>query len=130
MSRKVIATNKAPQAIGPYSQAIQAGQFLFVSGQVALDPATGEVRPGNAEKQTGFVMENIKAILEEAGCSLEAVVKCTIYLKDLGDFATVNQVYGSFFKQAPPARATVQVSGLPKGVDVEIDAIVCLEQSG
>lgn len=128
MSRKVIATNKAPQAIGPYSQAIQAGQFLFVSGQVALDLATGEVRSGDAEKQTGFVMENIKAILEEAGSSLGAVVKCTIYLKDLGDFATVNEVYGSFFKQAPPARATVQVSGLPKGVDVEIDAIAWLDQ--
>ncbi len=127
MPKKVISTEKAPRAIGPYSQAIQVDKQLFVSGQIALDPATGEVQLGNVESQTHLVMQNLKAILTASGGSLDSVVKCTIYLKDLGNFAAVNEVYGSYFKTAPPARATVEVSGLPKDVDVEIDAIAFLE---
>lgn len=126
MSKKVISTSRAPQAIGPYSQAIQTGSWLFVSGQIALDAPTGEVVAGDVQAQTNLVMENIKAILETAGGSLDAMVKCTLYLKDLSDFAKVNEVYGSYFSEAPPARATVQVAGLPKDVDVEIDAIAYL----
>ncbi len=127
MPKKVISTDKAPQAIGPYSQAIQVAEQLFVSGQIALDPATGEVQKGDVESQTHLVMQNLKAILTASGGSLESVVKCTIYLKDLGNFAAVNEVYGSYFKTAPPARATVEVSGLPKDVDVEIDAVAFLD---
>lgn len=128
MSQKVISTLQAPQAIGPYSQAIQAGEFLFISGQIALDPATGEVVTGDVKAQAKQVMENIKAILNAAQTTLSSIVKCTIYLKSLNDFQKVNEVYGSFFNEAPPARATVEVSGLPKGVDVEIDAIAHLEK--
>lgn len=127
MPKKVISTEKAPQAIGPYSQAIQVDKQLFISGQIALDPATGEVQLGDIESQTHRVMQNLKAILEAAGGSLDSIVKCTIYLKDLGNFAAVNEVYGSYFKTAPPARATVEVSGLPKDVDVEIDAVAFLD---
>jgi len=127
MPKKVISTDRAPQAIGPYSQAIQVAKQLFVSGQIALDPATGEVQMGDVESQTHLVMQNLKAILTASGGSLESVVKCTIYLKDLGNFAAVNEVYGSYFKTAPPARATVEVSGLPKDVDVEIDAVAFLD---
>ncbi len=127
MPKKVISTDRAPQAIGPYSQAIQVAEQLFVSGQIALDPATGEVQMGDVESQTHLVMQNLKAILTASGGSLESVVKCTIYLKDLGNFAAVNEVYGSYFKTAPPARATVEVSGLPKDVDVEIDAVAFLD---
>ncbi len=127
MQKKVISTDRAPQAIGPYSQAIQVAEQLFVSGQIALDPATGEVQLGDVESQTHLVMQNLKAILTAAGGSLESIVKCTIYLKDLGNFAAVNDVYGSYFKTAPPARATVEVSGLPKDVDVEIDAVAFLD---
>ena len=127
MQKKVISTDRAPQAIGPYSQAIQVAEQLFVSGQIALDPATGEVQLGDVESQTHLVIQNLKAILTAASGSLESVVKCTIYLKDLGNFAAVNEVYGSYFKTAPPARATVEVSGLPKDVDVEIDAVAFLD---
>ncbi len=127
MPKKVISTENAPQAIGPYSQAVQVDKQLFVSGQIALDPATGEVQPGDVESQTHLVMQNLKAILTASGASLDSVVKCTIYLKDLGNFAAVNEVYGSYFKTAPPARATVEVSGLPKDVDVEIDAVAFLD---
>ena len=127
MPKKVIATEKAPQAIGPYSQAVQVDKQLFVSGQIALDPATGEVQQGDIESQTHRVMRNLTAILEAAGGSLDSIVKCTIYLKDISDFAAVNEVYGNYFKAAPPARATVAVSGLPKNVDVEIDAVAFLD---
>jgi len=126
MSKKVISTSKAPQAIGPYSQAVRAGSWLFVSGQIALDPATGEVVAGDVQSQTKRVMENIKGILDAAGRSLNSIVKCTIYLNNLANFGVVNEVYGSYFDDAPPARATVEVSGLPKGVDVEIDATAYL----
>ena len=127
MSKKVISTTTAPGAIGAYSQAIQAGSLLFVSGQIPLDPETGELILGDIKKQTHRVMESIKGIVESAGGGLDSIVKCTIYLKNLNDFNDVNEVYGSYFKQAPPARATVEVSALPKGVAVEIDAIANLE---
>lgn len=121
--KKVIKTEKAPQAIGPYSQAIEANGFLFVSGQIALDPKTGQVVSGDVREQTKQVMENGKAIIEAAGSTVSRVVKTTIYLKNIGDFAVVNEVYGSYFPAEPPARATVEVSRLPKDVLVEIDFI-------
>ncbi|MFQ5706577.1 MAG: RidA family protein [bacterium] len=123
MSLKAISTTRAPQAIGPYSQAIRSGGFLFISGQISLDPESGEIISGDIQTQTQRVMENIKAVVEAAGTSLAAIVKTTIYLKSLDDFSAVNEVYGSYFAENPPARATVEVSGLPKGVGVEIEAI-------
>ncbi|RMF57617.1 MAG: RidA family protein [Calditrichaeota bacterium] len=126
MAKKAISTSEAPAAIGPYSQAIAAGPFLFVSGQIALDPGTGDLVDGDVRAQTQRVMENIRGVLEAAGSSLDAVVKCTIYLKNLADFGSVNETYARFFTAEPPARATVEVSRLPKGVDVEIDAIAYL----
>jgi len=126
MKKKVISTQRAPQAIGPYSQAVRMGSWLFVSGQIPLDPLTGELIPGDVQAQTKRVMENIKAIVEDAGGSLAAISKCTIYLTNLDNFGLMNETYGSYFKSDPPARATVEVSKLPKGVDVEIDAIAYL----
>ncbi|MDH4163934.1 MAG: RidA family protein [Nitrospirota bacterium] len=121
--KNIIKTEKAPQAIGPYSQAIEAYGFIFVSGQIALDPKTGQVVGGDARDQTKRVMENGKAVIEAAGSDLTRVVKTTIYLRNIGDFAAVNEVYGSYFSADPPARATVEVSRLPKDVLVEIDFI-------
>ncbi len=122
--KEVVHSDGAPKAIGPYSQALRAGQgMLFLSGQIPLDPATGELVPGDVRAQTERVMENLAAVLRVAGLSFEHVVKTTIYLADLGDFAAVNEVYGRRFPQAPPARATVQVAALPRGARVEIDAI-------
>jgi 2-iminobutanoate/2-iminopropanoate deaminase len=124
--RKAVATDAAPRAIGPYSQAISAapGRLLFCSGQIPLDPKTGEMLgAGDVRAQAKRVMENLRAVLAAGGASFEHVVKTTIYLADLQDFAHVNEVYGSYFKDAPPARATVQVAGLPKAAMVEIDAI-------
>jgi len=124
--RDAVSTDQAPKAIGPYSQAIRAGGLLFVSGQVPLDPATGALVEGDIAAQTHRVMQNVKAVVEAAGASLDAVVKTTIYLADLGDFKTVNEVYGSYFTAPAPARATVQVARLPLDARVEIDAIVRL----
>lgn len=123
MSNRKIETNAAPAAIGPYSQAIQAGNLLFLSGQIPLDPATGEVVAGGIEAQTRQVMSNLQAVLKAAGFDVADLVKTTIYLTDLGNFATVNGLYGECFGATPPARATVQVAALPKGVMVEIDGI-------
>jgi 2-iminobutanoate/2-iminopropanoate deaminase len=124
MSRKVISTGDAPKAIGPYSQAIQAGGLLFCSGQIPLDPKSGDmVGASDVRAQTKRVMENLGAVLRAGGASFASVVKTTIYLADLQDFGTVNEIYGSYFQDAPPARATVQVAALPKGALVEIDAI-------
>ncbi len=128
MSKKIISTEKAPQAIGPYSQAVQAGNLLFLSGQIALEPQTGVLVSGDVKTQTKRVMENLKGVVEAAGASLEHIVKCTIFLKSMDDFAAVNEIYGSYFLSEPPARATVAVSTLPKNVDVEIDAIALLDQ--
>ena len=121
--RKVTTSGGAPAAIGPYSQAIQAGGFLFVSGQIPLDPATGALVPGGAAEQATRALESLRAILEAAGSGLGRVVKTTIYLTDLGDFAAVNAVYAGFFPAEPPARATVQVAALPRGAAVEIEAV-------
>ena len=121
--KKVISTAEAPQAIGPYSQAIEAGGFVFVSGQIPLIPATGELVEGSVEVQTARVLENLKAILEAAGSSLESVVKTTVYITNMDDFTKVNGIYGQYFQENPPARVCVEVSRLPKGALVEIDVI-------
>ena len=124
--KKKIQTDKAPKAIGPYSQAIQAENMLFLSGQIAIDPTTNELIAGDVKEQTVRVMENLKAVLETAGADFTNVVKTTIFLKNLTDFSSVNEVYATYFDEVPPARATVEVAGLPKDVDVEIDAIALL----
>ena len=125
-ARQAVSTEAAPKAIGPYSQAVRAGALLFLAGQVPLDPATGSLVPGDVAAQTHRVMRNLKAVIEAAGSSLDAVVKTTIYLADLGDFKAVNEVYGSYFTPPAPARATVQVARLPLDARVEIDAIAQL----
>jgi 2-iminobutanoate/2-iminopropanoate deaminase len=121
--REVISTPEAPQAIGPYSQAIKAAGLVFTAGQVAIDPATSQVVPGDVAAQTERVMKNLAAILEAAGSSMEKVVRCGVFLKSINDFAAMNEVYGRYFTTAPPARSTVEVSRLPKDVLVEIDVI-------
>jgi 2-iminobutanoate/2-iminopropanoate deaminase len=121
--RKTITTPNAPQAIGPYSQAIQHGDFLFVSGQIAIDPSTGDVVTGDIEAQTDRILKNITAIIEAAGMSLQNVVKCTCFLKDMNDFVKFNAVYENYFGDILPARETVEVSRLPKDVQVEVSAI-------
>jgi 2-iminobutanoate/2-iminopropanoate deaminase len=121
--RDIVSTKEAPLAIGPYSQAIRANGFVFVSGQVAIDPATQQVITGDVAAQAERVLKNISAILLAAGSSLHKVVRSTVFLKSMGDFAAVNEVYGRFFTTAPPARSTVEVSRLPKDVLVEIDVI-------
>jgi 2-iminobutanoate/2-iminopropanoate deaminase len=121
--RQAIQTDAAPQAIGPYSQAVRCGLMVYVSGQIPLDPTTAQVVPGGISAETHQVMCNLKAVLEAAGSSLEKVVKTTIFLKDMGQFQTVNEIYGSYFKAPYPARATIEVARLPKDVSVEIDCI-------
>lgn len=128
MSRRtVVQTAAAPAAIGPYSQAIRAGELLFCSGQIPLDPISGELVSGTIAEETRQVMRNLQAVLEAGGSSLERVVKTTIFLTDLGDYAAVNEAYGTFFGDAPPARAAVQVAALPKGCRVEIEAVALVE---
>ena len=122
-TKKIIKTADAPQAIGPYSQAVEAGGFVFVSGQIPIDPKTGNVVQADIREQTHLVMENTKKILAAAGCQMSAVVKSTVYLKNMSDFAVVNEVFGSYFPSDPPARATVEVSRLPKDVSIEIDFV-------
>lgn len=121
--KKKIATQSAPQAIGPYSQAIQCGDFLFVSGQIAIDPQTANIIGGDIEAQTEQVLKNIAAIIEAAGMSLQDVVKCTCFLKDMNDFVKFNAVYETYFGESLPARETVEVSRLPKDALVEVSAI-------
>jgi 2-iminobutanoate/2-iminopropanoate deaminase len=120
---KTVITDQAPQAIGPYSQAIVASGFLFTAGQIAIDPASGQVVTGDVTAQTERVLENLAAVLGAAGCSWRHVVKTTVYLQDMNDFPAVNEVYGRVLAESRPARSTVQVSALPRGVLVEIDAI-------
>lgn len=124
--KEAISTAAAPRAIGPYSQALRAGQWLFLSGQIGLDPTTGELVAGGVEAQTRRVLENLGAVLRTAGASFEHVVRTTIYLTDLTDFSRVNDIYGQFFAAPYPARATVGVATLPRGARVEIDAIAQL----
>ena len=121
--REVIATEQAPQAIGPYSQAIRAQGLIFTSGQIAIDPASAQIIGGDVSAQTDRVLKNLAAILQASGSSLEKVLRCTVFLKNMGDFAAMNEVYGRYFKQRPPARSTVEVARLPKDVLIEIDVI-------
>jgi len=123
MAKKVVRTTDAPQAIGPYSQAVEAGGFLFISGQIPIDPKSGNAVQGDIKTQTKLVMDNAKAILMAAGYNMSKVVKTTIYIKNMTDFAAVNEVYGGYFPTDPPARATVEVSRLPKDVGIEMDFI-------
>lgn len=122
--KEVIATEKGPKAIGPYSQAIKAGGFIYTAGQIPFDPSTGQLIHGDVAEQTARVLENLKAIVEAAGSSLEKVVKATVYLKDMNDFGAMNEAYGRYFTKNPPARSTVEVSRLPRDVRVEIDLVV------
>ena len=121
--REVIATNEGPKAIGPYSQAIKANGLVFLSGQIALDPATQQLISGDVAAQTERVLQNLAGILKAAGSSLQQVVKTTVFLKNMSDFAAMNEVYGRYFTEAPPARSTVEVARLPKDVLVEVDVI-------
>ena len=121
--KKIVSTQKAPKAIGPYSQAIRTENFVFTAGQVGLDPATMELVEGGIETQTRQVLTNLKHVLESADSGLKFVVKTTVFLQDMGDFANMNAVYSEFFPENPPARSTVQVAGLPKGALVEIECV-------
>jgi 2-iminobutanoate/2-iminopropanoate deaminase len=123
MIKKTIETNQAPSAIGPYSQAIRIGDFLYTSGQIALNPDTMEMMNGDIEEETKWVLNNIEAILKADGLNLVNVIKATVYLTDLGEFSRMNQIYEKYFEQSKPARACVQVAALPKGAKIEIDVI-------
>lgn len=123
MSKKIVLTQDAPAPIGPYSQAVQMGNFLFCSGQIAIDPKTNQVLTGDVKTQAVQVMKNIEAVLKAADLKFENVIKTTIFLTNMNDFTAVNEIYGQYFKNEPPARSTVAVAGLPKGVQVEIEVI-------
>ena len=125
--KKIIESNQAPEPIGPYSQAVVANGFLYISGQIPIDRSSGDLVSGSIEEETEQVMKNLSFILEEAGSSFEKVVKTSIFIKNMGDFARINEVYGSRFGENPPARETVEVSDLPKGVNVEISCIALVD---
>jgi 2-iminobutanoate/2-iminopropanoate deaminase len=129
MEKKVVFTEKAPKPIGPYSQAIIAGNLIFTAGQIPIDPATNQVVQGNIKEQTRRVLENLRAILESVGATFDDVVKVTIYMKDLNEFSAMNEVYSEYFKNSPPARTTVEVSRLPRDVRIEIDLIAIVKQA-
>ena len=126
----IIITDQAPRAIGPYSQAVRAGDLVFASGQIPIDPATGEFVAGGVAEQTEQVLRNLTAVFEAAGVSMNQVVKTTVFLADMDDFTAMNEVYARFFGEAPPARATVQAAGLPRNARVEIDAIAVIGNRG
>jgi 2-iminobutanoate/2-iminopropanoate deaminase len=128
MKKKVVSSDKAPKAIAPYSQGIEAGGFIFMSGQIPLDPTTGDMVRGGIEAETRRVLDNLKAVLQSQGLDMDAVVKTTIFLADMGDFAKVNEVYGSYFGEVPPARSTIQVGALPKNARIEIEAVALRSQ--
>jgi 2-iminobutanoate/2-iminopropanoate deaminase len=123
LTKRVIKTEQAPPAIGPYSQAIAANGFVFAAGQIPLDPRTGQPVLGDVRVQTRRVLDNLKAVLEAAGSSMDQVVKTTVFLRDLNDFGAMNEIYGEYFKESPPARSTVQVVKLPRDASVEIEAV-------
>ncbi|MCB0699147.1 MAG: RidA family protein [Chitinophagales bacterium] len=123
MEKKVIRTDNAPAPIGPYNQAIQYGDMLFVSGQIAIDPETGDLIQGDIQEETHMVMKNLKAVLNEAGMDFSNIIKSSIFIMDMGQFAQINEAYAQYFDADPPARETVQVAGLPKGVNVEISVV-------
>jgi 2-iminobutanoate/2-iminopropanoate deaminase len=129
MEKKVVFTEKAPKPIGPYSQAIIAGNLIFTAGQIPIDPATNQVVQGDIKEQTRRVLENLRAILESVGATFDDVVKVTIYMKDLNEFSAMNEVYSEYFKNSPPARTTVEVSRLPRDVKIEIDLIAIVKQA-
>ncbi len=124
--RTVISTDQAPAAVGPYSQAIIAGEFVFTAGQIPMDPATGRLVEGDIQEQTRQVLSNVKAVLQAAGSSLDKVVKVSVFLQDMGDFKAMNEVYSEFFVKEPPARSAIQAAALPLGVGVEIEAIALI----
>lgn len=126
--RTVVSTDKAPKAIGPYSVAIKAGHFVFTSGQIGLIPETGAIIEGGVEAETRQALTNLSHVLEAAGTSLARVVKTTVFLRDMADFATMNGIYGQFFTENPPARSAVQAAGLPKGAAVEIECVALLDE--
>ena len=126
--KKVITTQKAPKAIGPYSLAIQTGQLVYTSGQIGLDPETGELVPGGIDAETRQVLTNLRNVLEASGSSLGDVIKTTVFLRDMADFAKMNSIYAEFFDQNPPARSTVAVAGLPKGGSIEIEVVATLRE--
>ena len=128
MEKKVVQTDRAPEPVGPYSQAVIAGGCVFCSGQIAFDSVTGALIAGDIRQETAKVMENLGGVLDSAGCSFKNVAKTTIYLKDMNDFPAINEVYGSYFSDDPPARATVQVARLPKDANVEIECIAVMSE--
>lgn len=128
VEKKIIYTERAPKPIGPYSQAIVAGDFIFTSGQIPIDPRTNQVVQGDIKGQTRQVLENLKAVLEAAGATFDDVVKVNVYMKDLNEFSAMNEVYSEYFKNSPPARTTVEVSRLPRDVKIEIDLIAVKKQ--
>ncbi len=128
MKKEIIKTDKAPAPIGPYNQAVKTGNMVFISGQIAINPATGELETGDLETETKLVMENLKAILTEANCTFENVIKTSIFISDMNNFAKINEIYGTYFQaETAPARETVEVANLPKFVNVEISAIAVID---
>jgi len=130
--KKIVATQKAPAAIGPYSQGVitDGARFIFTAGQIPIDPESGEMRNATIEEATEQVLDNLKAVLEAAGASLDDVVKVTVFMQDLAEFSAMNEVYARYFRKNPPARSAVQVAALPKGARIEIEAIACLGSGG
>lgn len=128
--KKIISTTDAPAALGPYSQAVRVGSTVYCAGQIPLDPKTGQIVSGGIDAQTRRVLDNITAVLSADGLTFENIVKTTIFLMDLNDFQTVNEIYGSYFNQQPPARSTIQVAGLPKGARIEIEVIAVTNGNG
>ncbi|WP_072150330.1 RidA family protein [Candidatus Kryptobacter tengchongensis] len=129
MEKKIVYTEKAPKPVGPYSQAVIAGDFIFTAGQIPIDPKTNQVVQGDIKEQTKQVLENLKAVLEASGATFDDVVKVTVYMRDLNEFSAMNEIYSEYFKNSPPARTTVEVSRLPRDVKVEIDLIAVRRRS-
>lgn len=129
VEKKIVYTEKAPKPVGPYSQAVIAGDFIFTAGQIPIDPKTNQVVQGDIKEQTKQVLENLKAVLEASGATFDDVVKVTVYMRDLSEFSAMNEIYSEYFKNSPPARTTVEVSRLPRDVKIEIDLIAVRRQS-